>query len=106
MPASSAAHSRKSERRLQQKNLFFCSFAHILFTFRIFAVFITTLRLKHQQYLLTIIHYDLASKEHLLTSPYLNTDFLFTIMIWSYFLLVCFSINQCYFSRIRQKKFT
>ncbi|MTB46939.1 hypothetical protein GKR64_04910 [Providencia sp. wls1938] len=62
MPASSAAHSRKSERRLQQKNLIFCSFAHILFTFCDFVDFLSILRLKHQQQPSTIIDYNLRSK--------------------------------------------
>jgi len=62
MPASSAAHSRKSERMLQQKNLIFCSFAYILFAFCGFVDFLTVLRLKHQQQLLTIIHYSLFRK--------------------------------------------
>lgn len=62
MPASSAAHSRKTRRMLQQKNLIFCLFAHILFAFGIFAVFLAILSSKHQQQLLTIIHYYLISK--------------------------------------------
>ncbi|EFE51876.1 hypothetical protein PROVRETT_09388 [Providencia rettgeri DSM 1131] len=37
-------------------------FAHILFAFRIFVDFLTVLSLKHQQQLLTIVHYHLVSK--------------------------------------------
>ncbi|AUZ16715.1 hypothetical protein AL507_20340 [Providencia stuartii] len=65
MPASSAAHSRKSERDLQQKILIFCSLAHILCTFCDFAAFFATFSLKHLQQNNTIIHYYLISKEPL-----------------------------------------
>ncbi len=62
MPASSAAHSRKSERMLQQKVLVFCLIAYILCDFYYLAVFLTLFSLKHQQRFLTIIHYYLESK--------------------------------------------
>ena len=85
MPASSAAHSRKTERMLQQKNLIFCSFAHILFTFCDFVDFLSILRLKHQQQPLTIIHYNLGSKASLLSFISLIASFLSTITVFLLF---------------------
>lgn len=77
MPASSAAHSRKSERMLQQKILIFRSFAQILLTFDIFAAFLATLSLKHQQQLVNIIDHYFKSKAFI---PILSAQniFLFT----------------------------